>query len=58
MYTWWSYRNRDWRLSDRGRRLDHAWVTPALADAVTGIHILKEARDWPGPSDHVPLCST
>lgn len=55
IYTWWSYRNRDWRLSDRGRRLDHAWVTPALADQVTGVHILKEARDWPGPSDHVPL---
>jgi exonuclease III len=30
-------------------------VTPALADQVTGVHILKEARDWPGPSDHVPL---
>lgn len=55
IYTWWSYRNRDWRLSDRGRRLDHIWVTPALRDNVAAIHILKEARDWPGPSDHVPL---
>ncbi len=28
LYTWWSYRNRDWAASDRGRRLDHIWVTP------------------------------
>ena len=25
LYTWWSYRARDWSLSDRGRRLDHVW---------------------------------
>jgi exodeoxyribonuclease-3 len=55
VYTWWSYRNRDWRLSDRGRRLDHAWVTPALAGDVAAVHVLKEARDWPMPSDHVPV---
>ena len=30
LYTWWSYRNRDWAASDRGRRLDHVWVTPGL----------------------------
>ncbi len=29
LYTWWSYRARDWAASDRGRRLDHIWVTPA-----------------------------
>ena len=30
LYTWWSYRNQDWRRSNRGRRLDHVWVTPDL----------------------------
>ena len=55
VYTWWSYRNRDWRLSDRGRRLDHIWVTPELAGNVAAVHVLKEARDWPNPSDHVPV---
>ncbi len=25
LYTWWSYRARDWEASDRGRRLDHIW---------------------------------
>lgn len=55
IYTWWSYRNRDWRLSDRGRRLDHVWVTPSLAGNVAAVHILKEARAWSTPSDHVPV---
>lgn len=55
VYSWWSYRAKDWRESDRGRRLDHAWVTPALAPALKGIEILKDARDWGKPSDHVPL---
>ena len=55
LYTWWSYRARDWKKSDRGRRLDHIWVTPELAGRAGNLRILKEARDWPGPSDHVPL---
>jgi exodeoxyribonuclease-3 len=55
LYTWWSYRNRDWRMSDRGRRLDHVWVSPALAGRVRGTYILKGARDWPQGSDHVPV---
>ena len=28
LYTWWSYRAKDWAASDRGRRLDHMWATP------------------------------
>ena len=55
-YTWWSYRNRDWRLSDRGRRLDHIWVTPDLLGNLSRQTTLKDARDWPRPSDHVPVC--
>ena len=55
LYTWWSYRNADWRKSDRGRRLDHVWVTPDLAPKVKGFHILRAARDWTQPSDHVPV---
>ena len=55
IYSWWSYRARDWRKSDRGRRLDHIWVTPLLSEAVTKCWILKDARGWDGPSDHVPV---
>jgi exodeoxyribonuclease-3 len=54
LYTWWSYRNRDWRASNRGRRLDHIWTTPDLSP--TSHVVLTEARDWPQTSDHVPVC--
>jgi exodeoxyribonuclease-3 len=54
-YSWWSYRNRDWKKSNRGRRLDHIWVTPPLAKQLKGYSILTEARDWEKPSDHVPV---
>ena len=56
LFTWWSYRNRDWRASDRGRRLDHVWVTLDLAGTLRGQTVLKDARDWPTGSDHVPVC--
>lgn len=55
LYTWWSYRNRDWRLSNRGRRLDHVWVTPPLKSSLRGAQVAKDVRDWDPPSDHVPV---
>jgi exodeoxyribonuclease-3 len=55
LYSWWSYRNRDWAASDRGRRLDHIWVTPPLSGRLGGARILRAARGWSGPSDHVPV---
>ena len=33
LYTWWSYRSPDWASADKGRRLDHIWVSPALAQS-------------------------
>jgi exodeoxyribonuclease-3 len=56
VYTWWSYRNRDWKVANRGRRLDHVWVTPDLKDALREHTILTHARDWTKGSDHVPVC--
>ena len=55
LYSWWSYRARDWDVSNRGRRLDHIWVTPALESKVNSYNILREARGWERPSDHVPV---
>jgi exodeoxyribonuclease-3 len=55
LYTWWSYRARDWRASDRGRRLDHIWVTPALVPQLAGAEVFKPVRDWVQGSDHVPV---
>jgi exodeoxyribonuclease-3 len=58
LYTWWSYRNRDWEASNRGRRLDHVWVTHDLAPGLIGYKILRDARNWTQPSDHVPVSVT
>ncbi|HEY0835185.1 MAG TPA: exodeoxyribonuclease III [Azospirillum sp.] len=56
LYSWWSYRARDWNAADRGRRLDHVWVTPALKNTLKSQRILRDARGWePKPSDHVPV---
>lgn len=56
LYSWWSYRAADWDVSNRGRRLDHIWVTPPLAPALHSMQILRDARGWePKPSDHVPV---
>jgi len=55
LYSWWSYRAADWSGSDRGRRLDHVWTTQTVAPRLTGAMILREARDWSPPSDHVPV---
>ena len=55
LYTWWSYRARDWDASDRGRRLDHVWVTPPLAGAIRAASVLRDARGWEKASDHVPV---
>jgi exodeoxyribonuclease-3 len=55
LYTWWSYRAHDWRMSNRGRRLDHIWVTPILETRLKGIEVVRDARGWKQPSDHVPV---
>lgn len=55
LYSWWSYRNQDWRKSDRGRRLDHIWVTEPMKKRLKETHILKDRRDGEKPSDHVPV---
>lgn len=60
LYTWWSYRARDWRASNRGRRLDHIWVSPELKKAAVGsgreaFQIHDRCRGWAKPSDHAPV---
>ena len=55
VYTWWSYRAADWTVGDRGRRLDHIWVSRALQQKVSDFRIARDARGWERPSDHVPV---
>lgn len=57
-YTWWSYRAADWKASNRGRKLDHIWVTPPLVKSVTRFQVAEDVRGWPQPSDHAPILAT
>ncbi|GAB5389827.1 MAG: exodeoxyribonuclease III [Alphaproteobacteria bacterium] len=56
LYSWWSYRARDWSKSDKGRRLDHIWITPALAPKLKAGWVIRDGRGWgEKPSDHAPV---
>ncbi|GAB5505503.1 MAG: exodeoxyribonuclease III [Rhizobiaceae bacterium] len=55
LYTWWSYRARDWEASDRGRRLDHIWSSAGLSPVLRDVSVLKQARGCDRPYDHVPV---
>ena len=55
LYSWWSYRNKDWKKSNRGRRLDHIFVSQDLKPNVKMTQICKEIRGEIKPSDHVPI---
>jgi len=60
LFSWWSYRAADFRISDRGLRLDHILLTPGLRAAATregviSAHIHDDVRAWERPSDHAPI---
>ncbi|MGZ8406502.1 MAG: exodeoxyribonuclease III [Caulobacteraceae bacterium] len=60
LFSWWSYRAADFRASNRGLRLDHLWVTPALRAAAFGTgkaeaRVHDDVREWERPSDHAPV---
>lgn len=58
LYSWWSYRARDYRASNRGRRLDHIFVSADIKQDVQSAEIFEAARGWEKPSDHVPISIT
>ena len=58
LYSWWSYRARDWDAADKGRRLDHIWATPDIKNAGHSSRVLRAARGWDKPSDHAPVFAT
>ena len=55
LFSWWTYRQPDWRDTNYGRRLDHVWASANLKDHEAGSGILVDARGWEKPSDHVPV---
>lgn len=58
LYSWWSYRSKDWDMADKGRRLDHIWASPDLKNATYGSQIRRDVRGWTQPSDHAPVLAT
>jgi len=58
LYSWWSYRAKDWDAADKGRRLDHIWATPDISNAAHSSRILRDVRGWEKPSDHAPVLAT
>lgn len=55
LYSWWSYRARDWSAADKGRRLDHVWTSPTLKGKAVHMEVIRDARGWEKPSDHAPV---
>ena len=55
LYSWWSYRARDWDAADKGRRLDHVWATGDIQQAGHSSRVMRDARGWEKPSDHAPV---
>ena len=55
LFSWWSYRSKDWKDSNRGRRLDHIFSSSDITKKVKKVEICKELRNIDKPSDHVPI---
>jgi exodeoxyribonuclease III len=58
LYSWWSYRSPDWAAADKGRRLDHVWVSPNLQPQLKSVAVVKAMRGEDKASDHVPIIVT
>lgn len=55
LYSWWSYRAKDWDGADKGRRLDHIWASGDISQSAHSSRVLRSARGWEKPSDHAPV---
>ena len=56
-YSWWDYRQLAFRLN-KGLRIDHILLSPALASRCTACTIDRAPRKWEQPSDHAPVVAT
>ena len=55
LFSWWSYRSKDWKVSNRGRRLDHIFSSSDIQKKIKNINICSDLRGIDKPSDHVPI---
>ncbi|MGH8161798.1 MAG: exodeoxyribonuclease III [Gammaproteobacteria bacterium] len=53
-YSWWDYRQAAFRRN-RGLRIDHILLSPALAGRCRAVTIDRAPRAWERPSDHTPV---
>lgn len=56
-YTFWDYFAANW-AKNKGIRIDHFLLSPAVADRLKSCTIDKEPRGEESPSDHTPLIVT
>ncbi len=54
VYTFWDYQAGAWRR-DVGLRIDHALLSPGIAERLAAARPDREERGQPQPSDHVPV---
>jgi exodeoxyribonuclease-3 len=54
VYTFWDYQAGAWQR-DIGLRIDHALLSPTLAERLVSAGPDKDERGLPQPSDHVPV---
>jgi exodeoxyribonuclease-3 len=57
VYTFWDYQGGA-RQRDQGLRIDHALLSPTLAERLVAADPDKAERDQAQPSDHVPVMVT
>lgn len=56
-YSWWDYRGLGFRLN-KGLRIDHILLSPALVARCSACVIDRAPRKWEQPSDHAPVIAT
>ncbi|MBE7730917.1 exodeoxyribonuclease III [Komagataeibacter sp. FXV3] len=56
-YTFWDYQAAAWQR-DSGLRIDHALLSPRVAERLLTARPARDERGRPQPSDHVPLAVT
>jgi exodeoxyribonuclease-3 len=56
-FSWWDYRALGFRLN-KGVRIDHILLSPALAARCSACVIDRVPRKWEQPSDHAPVIAT
>ncbi|MYN47413.1 exodeoxyribonuclease III [Pseudoduganella sp. FT93W] len=56
-FSWWDYRALGFRLN-KGLRIDHILLSPALVQRCSACIIDRVPRKWEQPSDHAPVVAT